>query len=91
LRYFRPGIALGFDVPRLAAGGVGDGLSPYETEHAQGEASGRSGRHIRMTEQQVIGFSALAIVVVGMVVYRVIWFIRREKRRNSGVVWFKPK
>jgi membrane protein DedA with SNARE-associated domain len=42
-----------------------------------------------MTEQQVIGFSALAIIVVGMVVYRVVWFIRREKRRNSGVVWFK--
>jgi hypothetical protein len=44
-----------------------------------------------MTEQQVIGFSALAIFVVGIVAYRVIWFIRREKRRNSGVVWFKTR
>lgn len=44
-----------------------------------------------MTEQQVIGFSALAIIVVGMVVYRVIWFIRREKRRNSSVVWFEKR
>jgi len=35
--------------------------------------------------------SPLAIVVVGMVVYRVIWFLGREKRRNSGVVWFKPR
>ena len=44
-----------------------------------------------MTNQQVIGFSALAIIVVGMVVYRVSWFIGREKRRNSVVRWFKPK
>jgi hypothetical protein len=44
-----------------------------------------------MTEQQVIGLSALAIIVVGMLAYRVIWFIRREKRRNSGVVWFKTR
>ena len=42
-----------------------------------------------MTNQSIIGVSALAIIVVGMVVSRVIWFIAREKRRNSGVVWFK--
>jgi hypothetical protein len=35
-----------------------------------------------MSDPQVIGLSALAILVVGMVVYRVIWFIGREKRRN---------
>jgi hypothetical protein len=44
-----------------------------------------------MTQQQMIGFSALAIIVVGMVVYRAIWFLRREKRRNSGVRWFETK
>jgi hypothetical protein len=44
-----------------------------------------------MTAQQVTGFSALVIAVVGMLVYRVMWFIRREKRRNSGVVWFKTR
>ena len=44
-----------------------------------------------MTERQVIGFSALAIIVVGMVACRVIWFLRRENRCNSGVVWFNPR
>jgi hypothetical protein len=38
-----------------------------------------------------IGISALAIIVVAMVVYRVIWFIGRERRRNSRAVWFKPR
>jgi hypothetical protein len=42
-----------------------------------------------MNESQVIGLSALAIIVVGMVVYRVIWFLDRERRRRSSVVWFK--
>ena len=44
-----------------------------------------------MNERSMIGLSALAIIVVGMVVYRVIWFLGREKRRNSGVVWFKTR
>jgi hypothetical protein len=35
-----------------------------------------------MPEPQAIGLSALAILVVGMLVYRVIWFVGREKRRN---------
>ena len=38
-----------------------------------------------------MGILALGIIVVGMVLYRVFWFIGREKRRNSGVVWFKTK
>jgi heme/copper-type cytochrome/quinol oxidase subunit 2 len=37
-----------------------------------------------MNDQSMIGVSALAILVVGMVVYRVVWFMRREKRRSSG-------
>jgi len=44
-----------------------------------------------MNEHSIIGISALAIIVVAMVVYRVIWFIGREKRRSSGVVWFKRR
>lgn len=44
-----------------------------------------------MNERSIIGISALAIIVVGMVVYRVIWFIGREKRRNSGFVWFRTR
>jgi len=42
-----------------------------------------------MPPRSFVGLYALAAVVVGMVVYRVIWFLRRERRRRSTVVWFK--
>ena len=42
-------------------------------------------------ERQMIGIVALAILVVGVVVYRVIWFLERERRRGSGIRWFKPR
>ena len=44
-----------------------------------------------MNDQSIVGVSALAILVVAMVLYRVIWFIGREKRRNSGVAWSKTR
>jgi hypothetical protein len=42
-----------------------------------------------MTVQQVVGMLALVILVVGIVIYRVVWFLGREKRRRTGVRWFK--
>jgi hypothetical protein len=44
-----------------------------------------------MNDQSIIGVSALAILVVVMVLYRVVWFIGREKRRNAGVAGFKAR
>jgi hypothetical protein len=35
-----------------------------------------------MTEQPMGGFIALAAIVAAMVVYRVVWFLRREKARK---------
>ena len=40
---------------------------------------------------QQTGMMTLAILVVGIVIYRVLWFVAREKRRNSGVRSFKPE
>jgi len=44
-----------------------------------------------MNNQSMIGVSALAVIVVAMVLYRVVWFIRREKRRSPSVVWFEMR
>ncbi len=44
-----------------------------------------------MNERSMFGLLALAVLVVGAVVYRAIWALGRERRRKSGVVWFKPK
>jgi hypothetical protein len=36
-----------------------------------------------MTTQPMGGFIALAAIVAGIVIYRVVWFLRREKTRNA--------
>ena len=36
-----------------------------------------------MTTQPIGGFIALAAIVAGMVIYRVIWFLGREKARRA--------
>jgi len=36
-----------------------------------------------MMTQPAGGFIALAAIVAAMVVYRVVWFLRREKARNA--------
>ena len=38
-----------------------------------------------------MGIVALGIIVVAMVLYRVVWFSRREGGRRSRVLWFRPK
>jgi hypothetical protein len=38
----------------------------------------------------MVGIWALAVIVVGMVIYRVVWFLGRERRRRTGVRWFRP-
>jgi hypothetical protein len=37
-----------------------------------------------MINQPMGGFIALAAIVAGMVVYRVIWFLRRERRARNA-------
>jgi len=36
-----------------------------------------------MFDQPMGGFLALAAIVAGIVAYRAIWFLRREKERNA--------
>jgi hypothetical protein len=36
-----------------------------------------------MIDQPMGGFLALAAIIAGMIVYRVIWFLRRERARNA--------
>lgn len=44
-----------------------------------------------MNERPMIGLLALAVLVVGVVIYRTMWALGREMRRKSGVLWFKPR
>jgi hypothetical protein len=44
-----------------------------------------------MNEHQTIGVVTLAALVVGMVIYRVVWFLGREKRRQAGARGFQSK
>ena len=42
-----------------------------------------------MTTGDAHGDPGCGILVVGIVVYRVVWFIEHERRRKPGVVGFK--
>jgi hypothetical protein len=38
-----------------------------------------------------MGVAALGVVVVAILLYRVVWFARRERRRRlQNLLWFKP-
>ena len=38
-----------------------------------------------------MGIVALGVIVVAMVLYRVVWFFRRERGRQPRLLWFKTK